>query len=655
MIDPNAPLRPLVSGWLEKIKLAVRWKDEQFSRDAKEIMRFFNGKSEDFWKRDYLNKFTPASDEEDIRMPNFRMVVNLAFEFRAIMGPGLYYQNPNRQVNPRKFVAPPPGLFGNPMDPAVQMFTMQNQMQLAQADSIRTARSQLMEEVLNYTPTELDAEDHIRLGVDEALLKGMGVWWTEVQEMPGRGKLVGSFYDTVDNLVFDPDATTPREAQWIARRCVHPVWQVERDYGLPVGYLKDKGNLESLQSQGETVENVDQSYYRMTGKSNDLLVYWKIYSKMGMGDRLTGMPAELQGVFDDFGENVYLAVAAGVDHPLNLPTELMNQSAGLGEPVLDEMGQPVDTAQIAFDAVQWPIPFHIDGGWPCEWLGFYWHSDRLYPVSPLSPGLAEIRFLNWAMSFLATKVRTTCRDFIAIVKSAEDEMRKRILEGKDLTILDIPADLGNNINELVQFLQHPPLNMDLYKLVEWVFQQFYRRVGLNDAMYAAPQAQERSATASSNQANFAQIRPADMAKRVDACMRRLSRKEAFGLYWACGSEDLAPILGPNAGMWDTLIRSQDPYTVAREYDYTIEAGSSRRPNKDMKIGQMNEAVRVWGPVLMPFAQMGAIQPMNALIGDWCKANDLNPQAYLIPPPPAPPPMPPGGPNEDQGPPGQQAA
>ena len=178
-IDPAKPLKPLVAGWLEKIKLGLEWKEREFSRDAREIVRFFNGKSEDFWKTDVLKKFTQAGiDSEDIGMPNFRMVVNLAFEYRAIMGPGLYYQNPNRQVNPRKFTPMPPGIFGNPMDPNVQMFAMQNQMQLAEADNVRMARASLMETALNYTPNELGMASNMRSGVDDALLKGMGVWWT---------------------------------------------------------------------------------------------------------------------------------------------------------------------------------------------------------------------------------------------------------------------------------------------------------------------------------------------------------------------------------------------------------------------------------------------------------------------------------------------
>ena len=65
---------------------------------------------------------------------------------------------------------------------------------------------------------------------------------------------------------------------------------------------------------------------------------------------------------------------------------------------------------------------------------------------------------------------------------------------------------------------------------------------------------------------------------------------------------------------------------------------------------MNQAMQVLGPILQAFAQMGMVQPMNALIADWCKANDHDSAPYMIPPPPPPPQM---GP--PQGPPGEQGA
>jgi hypothetical protein len=95
--------------------------------------------------------------------------------------------------------------------------------------------ARLFEELLNYTPAETNLRDESRLVVDEALIKGMGVWWTELCEMPSGLRTVGSFFDTVDNLFLDPDATRWEDCAWYVRRCIHPTWQIEREYGLEPG------------------------------------------------------------------------------------------------------------------------------------------------------------------------------------------------------------------------------------------------------------------------------------------------------------------------------------------------------------------------------------------------------------------------------------
>jgi hypothetical protein len=49
----------------------------------------------------------------------------------------------------------------------------------------------------------------------------------------------------------------------------------------------------------------------------------------------------------------------------------------------------------------------------------YFHDvpNDPWPMSHLAPGMGELKFLNWAYSFIAGKIRIECRDFIAILKS----------------------------------------------------------------------------------------------------------------------------------------------------------------------------------------------------------------------------------------------
>ena len=84
--------------------------------------------------------------------------------------------------------------------------------------------------------------------------------------------MVGSFYDSVDNLLVDPDADELEDITWCARRCIHPVKDVADKYGLSEDDLK--GHLESYVSRTEA-DSRDYESKKRKGKTNDLCVYWK--------------------------------------------------------------------------------------------------------------------------------------------------------------------------------------------------------------------------------------------------------------------------------------------------------------------------------------------------------------------------------------------
>jgi hypothetical protein len=97
----------------------------------------------------------------------------------------------------------------------------------------------------------------------------------------------------------------------------------------------------------------------------------------------------------------------------------------------------------------------------------------------------------------------------------------------------------------------------------------------------------------------------------------------------------------------------DPATVAREFEYRVEAGSARKPNKATRVEQMQAALQTLGPILQGLVPMGMVDPLNALVSDWADSLDIDAKPYLIPqPPPPPPPAPPGGPMPPAGPEGE---
>lgn len=623
--EAHEPLRQLVQGWLGKIRTASKHR-EAFFNVADECMQFFCAEDGFMWKDKFKSRFWKT----DVN-PKFQMTVNKAFELVALFGPVLYSRNPVRTVTPRKVLDLPPELFGSPADPAGQMAQQQAMLFAQQEARLDEARATLLSAYLNYTPNELPGgglKQHAELAITEGLIKGRGVLWTEVHQTPGSPrKIVGSFFDCVDNLYIDPDATSLEDAKWIAKKCVHPYWEVEREYGLEPDSLKDKAQYESAWSQGERVADETAKTDRAAGKTNDLIVYYKVWSKMGCGARLSGMQPDLTTALDAaLGDYCYLAIAESVDYPLNLP----------GAALLTQTDQEIQAA------AAWPIPFWRDERWPCSVLDFYRKPGSAWPIAPLAPGIGELKFVNVFISHLANRIWSSCRDFVAVAKSAAEEVRQQIQSGDDLAVLEI-SQLNGSINDIVAFLQHPPVNKDAWQIIAAVMEMFDKRVGLTELVYGISTKQMRSAAEAAARQEQVSVRPDYMAGKVEEFMTEAARREGMATRWFVDPPTIASVLGPMAAMaWQQLVLNADVDRVVGEMEYRVEAGSARKPNRDRDVANVNEAMPMLGPMLDGHANAtGDTKPINALVQAWGRVTDTDVDGFLMGPriPPLPPPMP----------------
>jgi hypothetical protein len=635
------PLEGVCKQWLGKIRLALDFKKTEFGEQADECWRFFDTSYEWLYGLKEGARGFAWCGPGDRPKTSFAVTINKVAEGVQLFGPVLYHRNPARLVAPRKAPLVPPELFGGMADPNAVAMQQQVMAQVQSQRGADAARAELLKAYLNYTPDALDLKTESRWAIDEAVIKGAAVLWTELYRPPGsRQLMVGSFFDSIDHLVFDSDAKMIREATWCARRCIHPVWQVEREYGLEPGSLK--GHFESHARQAEVDADLGGPHRRNQGKTNDLILYWKVYSKMGAGARLEGAKFndEVSLALESLGEYCFLVVADGVPHPLN---------------VGPQVAQSPDPQAVA-KAVRWPTPFWADDSWPCSVLSFHDRPGRLWPMSHFKPGLGELKFINWCYSFLAGKIKNACRDFLAIRKSAGEEIKTSILHGQDYELLEIQEQHGT-INDVVQFLQHPAFHGDIWKVLEAIEAQFERRVGLTELMYGTTDVQMRSAQEAAVKSNQLNVRPDDMAQKVEEWMKRVARSEALACQWHLTGADVGPALGPVAGqLWDRLVASADPGATIFEMEYRVEAGSVRKPNVEGQIKRMEMATQQLFQPLWNYAmQTGDVQPVNALLSDWAKANDLDVEGYLIKPPPPPPApaAPPGAPPTAVGPGGGQ--
>lgn len=632
-------LRAIAHSWISKLKAAQKHK-KPFSDDAAEAMNFFDGVGNWFWDENAAySRMCP---------PSFRMMVNKAFEAVKLFGSVIYHRNPVRTVTPRKFPVVPPeslGIFPDmqqqqvlpdgtlpPQDPRLQQF-IETSRAVGFMEQDKKTVAGLIESYLNYTPNELNLKEHARKAVDEGIIKGMGVLWTELIELEkdqqgGTFGIVGSFFDSCDNLLLDPDADEQEDCLWSARKCIHPLVDVAEKYGLDPSELR--GHIESNASLEDPSK---PRYKRKNGKTNDLIVYWKIYSKTGFGHTLKGFPKQHKDLFDGLGKNCYLVVAEGVDYPLNAP-----KSIALEEP--DESGMP----NSLFARTRWPIPFYTEPscGWPWTPIQFHRKPGYIWPISHLKPGISQLRFLNWAMSFLATRVMTSCKTMVGVAKASGDDIKDQILKHEEsgFSLIELSETLGKSVDDVISVFQLPPVNQEVWQVVQAVAEQFDKATGLTELAYGMTRNQYRSAAEAQVKAEAISVRPDDMANVLEDAMSMISRKEALAARWLLEPDDVAPIVGPlGAEMWATKIQQIDIYSVAREYDYRVEAGSARKPNKSAEVEKMQLAVQTLAPVLQGLIGAGMPGPMNALLSDWAKSLDLDASSYQIPPPPPPPPPP----------------
>lgn len=623
------PLRQLCDEWLKLIKQAEDVKEQLFGQYAREAMRFFDGAHNFMWQKDYAANqggFLSQDGHAAVGLPTFRMSVNRVFEAVALIGPALYHQNPSINVTP--YTPPyidPQELGIDPNDPLMQFqaqYLVQSQSMDLNDDKVR---AKLKQYFLNRIQLTTDKKTESRWAIDEAVIKGMGLIETSLyQSSYGNMKYPSSQYLSCDDLVQDPDAKYRKDRQWVAIKRVHAVNIVEKKFKLKPGTLR--GNLQSVQSANTRLGAIEAGKQKRDSKSYDLLEYWEIYSKNGIGQRLKEMTNNKSKSSIDlgqFGEYCYLAVAPDVPFPLNLPSNILQ-----------------DGNEELFWRAQWPVPYWTEcgsaNGWPFAELAFYNTPDHVWPISLVKPGIGELRFINWCMSFLADKVAASCTSYIAIHKAMAEEIKQQLVgQSGPFKTLELPVSQGaKSIQDVISFLESPPFNKDIWTMLSEVMEQFDKRVGLTELMYGLSSKQLRSAQEADIKDKNTTIRPDKMASDVEDWVSAIALKEMECAAFKMDREDFQPFLGEvGAGVFEEKVLSQPFDRLVHQFDYRVEAGTARKPNKAAKIEQLNALGQVIQPVIMQFAMGGQIGPWNAYVKAVADAHDLDATEFLLQEPP----------------------
>lgn len=576
------------SAWNSRLEQAERAK-QRFVEEGRLSMEFFHGKQT---LASVAKRTGILSTGSTFAPPQWQHRTNKMYELVRIYGAAMVHRNPHRLVKAHAVTK---------ADVFDQVFGLSRDQMF----------SRLMQDYLNYTPHELGLKQHSRKAVDEAYMKGAGLLITRFDE---SSNLIGSFWESIDNLRLDPSVDSRNAISWGSIRRREPFDALRERYG-------DKA-----------MEKVKPMTPNRDKPNEDMVEYWEIYSRRGIADKLE--PDEFTREKESFNtqEAVFILM---------------------------------DTQGRIFHIGDWPIPFFSDNRWPWEVLVFNDVPNQLWPDSMLRPALSEMLFKDFAMSFAMDRL-AFAKTIVATSEHADEQVRKALLSSEPWAHVTIPFQDGQQLNNHLDITTIDP---QLNELLAWMSkfeEDFDKRTGLTELIFGFTSSQLRSAQEASIKDRNSRLRIDDMADMVEDWQTQIARKEALAARILVQPEDIDAIpaighdfreqmlqFGLTPGRVWGFYQQGDLRRIAREFDYRIEAGSIRKPNKDTELDKAAQLFRDVGPILLPLAQLGVqngsadmIRPFNEVLRQYIESNDYDdPERFLIPVP-APQPQAPGLPGAE---------
>lgn len=606
----NSTLKGICTFW-ERAVEQCRESRKPFMSIAKQCWHFYAGSTRFMWE----DKFRHEYIGEGFDKGKFQVTLNKAFEFVTLYGPNLFWQYPQRRITPLRPIEFGPEVLGDPQDPNIQQFFAQVQAENSQEWAVRTLTSEMMERWLNYTPTEQTGTLAYQgqMAVIEALIKGRSVLWPEAYSFPGSDRTLTQLtWDTVDHLFIDADCRCPllSTAKYIIRRHVNTIWDVEKRFDLPEGYLKGKGNWESSWSSLDN--DPDSKKARDRGEATDLIVWYEVFSKAGVGTRMQSskskkreaksedINAPYHKAFEDvLGDYAYVCFTPGVEHPLNCTPQQLEEA----------------TDDDVREMFAWPFPSYIDGKWPCAILDFHPTPNSAWPLAPLAPALGPLICINVIVSAIVEQAWENRKTIIGYLKSAASMLEEALKSDRSTVFVEIADSTNKTVKDCVDILQRPGMNKDLLEALAVMTDIFEKNSNLTALAYGITDTQSRSAADSNAKKERISVRPAKMAADVKAWMVVAANLEKLLASWTVTGSDVEPLLGRvGARLWDMHISSADPELIARCMSATVEADDMARPDRERDFQNLSNLSGWLLPTLESYAAVsGNTDPLNTFL------------------------------------------
>ena len=244
------------------------------------------------------------------------------------------------------------------------------------------------------------------------------------------------------------------------------------------------------------------------------------------------------------------------------------------------------------------------------------------------------------IAHIVNRTWSASRDFIGVLQSAHKDVEKWLKKGQDMTVFPVKEIYGD-ITKVVQWIQQPQMNGDMWKAVDTLIGLFEKRVGLTELLYGMSAQQSRSSADVETKRAQMNIRPDHMAKQVEHWMEQCARQEKMVARWSLEAKDIESVLGKyEAQIWNQLIVNAPVEETVREVECTVAANSVRKPNKERDANNMAQVMQVIMPELSKHADTTSdTNPLNQMIKNWGKSIDQEVSQFEMgprtPPPPGP--------------------
>jgi hypothetical protein len=482
------------------------------------------------------------------------------------------------------------------------------------SDQNARIRNKRYEDFLNYTPIETDLYAESLNCINEALCFGRGVMWTGFDDTK---QLVCTVADTVENFLVDPDARTMKQINWKGRHRYKPRWEWSNK-------LPDQAAVINELPAGQ--ERPSDKKGRNRDHASEIVKITEIYARVGLhhyGEGFVQIDKERgQGMADDAPRKY-----------------LVN-----GSKIVASM--------------DWEVPFWRDGDWPCTELDLRERANRVWPNSPLMPGLCHQRALNWIYTTFINRMAKTNRKIFAVLDAGQaganalsQDAIDTALYGPDLGVVKIPWN-GQDDVDIRKVLQELTLSSgseEFEKFYAVVSKEFEDATGLTPLLMSGDAGYQIRVSGDVDlKERSSKTRLNYYKDRVEKHQARIARKEALAAMSIQPREVLAQIFGAEAApqfgrilsageiahanaIMQTnpeMISPEDqawlPFAIdfdkaLREADYEIESGSMRAKTPE----QAQDAAEMFMTRGLPaLTSAGLMGPALNGMAEWARTNQM---------------------------------